>query len=54
MTKCNTVTFLNHSNGFKEEPGVFLKYVGPFRARIKSSVDGKIHVLDLDDFWSAG
>ena len=48
----NKVTFLNHGNGFNEEAGVFLGYAGPFKARIKSSVDGKVHVLDIDDFWS--
>jgi hypothetical protein len=44
------VTFLNIDT-MTEEPGTFLRYVGPFKARIKAAT-GEIRVVDIDDFWA--
>jgi hypothetical protein len=45
------ITFLNIET-MTEEPGKFIKYVGPFKARVKSDLDGKVHIVDIDDFWA--
>ena len=46
------VIFLNPNRNFVEESGMFVKYIGPHRAKIKSNVDGTVYILDLDDFWA--
>jgi hypothetical protein len=43
------VTFINPET-LSEETGVFVKYVGPFKAKIKSA--GKFYVVDIDDCWA--
>jgi hypothetical protein len=45
------ITFLNIET-MTEEPGTFVKYVGPFKAMIKDQT-GKKLVVDIDDFWAA-
>lgn len=45
------ITFLNIET-MTEEPGKFIKYVGPFKALIKSDNTGKKIVVDIDDFWA--
>jgi hypothetical protein len=44
------VTFFNIDT-MSEEPGTFLKFAGRFKAYIKSDT-GKIHTVDIDDFWA--
>jgi hypothetical protein len=43
------VTFINPET-MKEETGALVKYIGPFKAKIKSA--GKFYVIDLDDMWA--
>ena len=45
------ITFLNIET-MTEEPGIFVKYVGPFKALIKNQNGEKV-VVDIDDFWAA-
>lgn len=44
------IIFLNIET-MTEEPGVFVKYVGPFKAMIKNQTGEKL-VVDIDDFWA--
>ena len=45
------ITFFNIET-MTEEPGKFIKYVGPFKALIKSDQTGETLVVDIDDFWA--
>lgn len=45
------IFFLNIET-MNEEPGTFVKYVGPFKAMIKNQAGQKL-VVDIDDFWAA-
>ena len=45
-----SIIFLNIET-MTEEPGTFVKYVGPFKAMIKNKTGQKL-VVDIDDFWA--
>lgn len=45
------VNFIN-TETMNEETGTFMRYVGPFKARIKAAT-GEIRAIDIDDFWAA-
>jgi len=44
------ITFINIDT-MTEEPGTFVKYMGPFKALIKNKAGQKL-VVDIDDFWA--
>ena len=47
----HNLTFINPDSNI-EELGKFVKYVGPFQAKVKSVVSKKTYIIDIDDMWS--
>ena len=47
----HNLTFINPDSNI-EELGKFVKYIGPFQAKVKSFVSKKTYIIDIDDMWS--